>query len=192
MSKFPVKQDLAEVVFDLKRRVEQLESANPLASASAGVGGITIRDSGALTVLDNSGDVVAVFDGSGYVKTAATTTDVGSSINTSTYNDELTLTFTPPAAWNTYQLVAQGQLRISPGNINNDVQTRLSIGASNGPEVDNGTNGTIDFYSFVAHADDDLSGAVTVAIQSKRTDSLGNPNPNILYQALSYTAIRKS
>lgn len=194
----------------IERRLERMELSRRLPSASIGEGGLSVLDGGKIEVVDGAGDVLAVLDGSGvrlfdaggatvaafdadgFVRLGADTTSASDVIDTSSYDDALSVTFTPPAGWGDYRIVAQGAAQIRPGNINNNMQTRLRIGGSDGPAINHGTYGVVAFSTFVGHSADGLSGSATVAIQTKRSDSLANPDPSIEWQQVSYTAIRTS
>jgi hypothetical protein len=56
---------LADRLSRIEKRLADLERGNRLPSASVGSGGLTIRDAGALRLLDTSGDVLVTLDTSG-------------------------------------------------------------------------------------------------------------------------------
>jgi len=56
---------LADRLSRIEKRLADLERGNRLPSASVGSGGLTIRDAGALRLLDTSGDVLVTLDTAG-------------------------------------------------------------------------------------------------------------------------------
>lgn len=58
MPQYNLPQDILDTIKDLKNRIEKLERVNVLENATVSSGGITVKDGGDITILDDNGNVI--------------------------------------------------------------------------------------------------------------------------------------
>lgn len=165
--------DIVDEIADLRRRLDALEKSNPFENATIGAGGITVTDSGNITILDGSGHVV--WDAlSGPLKIANVQID----------DDSLTLPV--DGTWHTYlvtnipipdgytkaqvMVFASAGRTLSGATSGNVGAAALSI-AQNGPFISNGVNngGPVSASSYLSSYVSDLSGGLLVGMQAQST-----------------------
>lgn len=134
----------ASEMADLQRRVRALEMSPRLQNASIGAGGLTVRDGGAIRILDQGGEPRVVLDTDGLAvdggEVVAVHADVGEQPGTgnqsltTTFLKYATLTFTVPPWVETARVLCWGYGQMS--NSSGGAQTLLVSARVN--DVDDG------------------------------------------------------
>lgn len=108
---------------------------------------------------------------------------------TGSYQTIASASFVPDSSWNTYKMGAMGGVSIDGNHIDNQVQVRMVIDASNGTAGDVAI-GVLDQTLGGAHTSTGESGTITVKLEAKRSDA--GTAPTAEYAWFMATAIRET